>query len=219
MSEEKDSVVSAKSPAVKVLEASFVMSVVGGSKFPPDHLAEVAFAGRSNVGKSSLINLLLNRRGLAISSRTPGRTQCLNFFKVRFGFDESELWMHFVDLPGYGYAKAPKKLARSWEMLLGDYIQHRKQLMVIVLLVDVRRELGDEELWFRDNIETLGKSMLRVVLTKCDKLARMHVEKKRRQIAEEFGIEVDQVNCVAQTGGYKSEVALLCRQLIDLGIS
>jgi GTP-binding protein len=148
----------------KVTSSQYVTSVVSLGHLPQSRLPEIAFAGRSNVGKSSLINVLLGRRRLAKISSTPGKTQMLNFFLVNEA-------LFFVDLPGYGYAKVAKSLRNRWSSLVEPYIRKRKSLMGVIQLVDCRHEPTgtDQQLgeWLDfHHIPTL------VVLTKADKLSR-----------------------------------------------
>ena len=144
--------------------ARFLTSVASVRDLPSDRGREVAFAGRSNSGKSSAINALTGRRGLARTSRTPGRTRLINFF----GLDEDR---RLVDLPGYGYAKVPRAMSRDWGVLVGRYLQSRKSLVGVVVLMDIRHPLTelDETL-----LEWCGGADLPVlaVLAKADKLAR-----------------------------------------------
>ena len=142
---------------------AFVKGVVDLSGLPRPDRAEVAFAGRSNVGKSSLINALANRKNLARASNTPGRTQELNFFDVAAG----RAWL--VDLPGYGFAEAPKSHVDAWTRLMLDYLRHRANLKRVFLLIDARRGIGPVD---RDVLHLLDKSAVnyQVVLTKTDKI-------------------------------------------------
>jgi GTP-binding protein len=140
-------------------------------KFLPDAaLPEIAFAGRSNVGKSSLLNKLTNRNGLARTSNTPGRTQELNFFDVA---DPPVL--RLVDMPGYGFAKAPKDVARKWRYLVNDYLRGRAVLKRALLLIDSRHGIKDVD---REIIEMLDKAAVgyRIVLTKADKVKASELE-------------------------------------------
>ena len=141
-------------------------------------LPEIAFVGRSNAGKSTCINLLCNRRRLAFASRTPGRTQALNVFVVGPADDERGF---LVDTPGYGYAAAPVSAKDSWQALAGDYLRNRTCLRAVVMIVDIRRELGtlDRHLlsWAPDWLPVL------TVLTKADKLGRMQIAQARRRVA------------------------------------
>ena len=119
----------------------FIKSVVSEETLPEENFSEVAFLGRSNVGKSSLINALTNKKKLAKFSKTPGRTRQLNFFKI-----ENKLHsLNFVDLPGYGFAKVSKTEQREWRNLIFDYISSRQNLRTILLLIDARRELTKED--------------------------------------------------------------------------
>ena len=119
--------------------AEFVKSAVKPSHYPEPVFPEIAFAGRSNVGKSSLINTLVNRKRLVKTSATPGRTRLINFFKINDAF-------YFVALPGYGCAKVPVAVKKAWVPMVETYITTRKRLRSVVLIVDIRRKPGDEEL-------------------------------------------------------------------------
>jgi len=138
----------------------------------------VAFAGRSNVGKSSLINTLVHRKGLAKTSATPGRTQSLNFFSVADRF-------YLVDLPGYGYAVASREAKKSWQRMIDIYLSHRDNLKAVVVILDIRRDpsKGDVEL-----IQWLKEYQRRVilVLTKSDKLSRHQVISRAQSIRQEL---------------------------------
>jgi GTP-binding protein len=149
---------------VKVTSAEFAGASSQPGRFPPESLPEVAFAGRSNVGKSSAINRLLGRRKLARTSSTPGRTQQINFFRV----NDRVL---FVDLPGYGYAKVSHAVREAWRPLVESYLGGRGSLRGVVLLVDARRGLEDEEQGLLDFAGHHGLPAA-VVLTKVDKLKR-----------------------------------------------
>ncbi|MBB6124971.1 ribosome biogenesis GTP-binding protein YihA/YsxC [Sphingobium subterraneum] len=140
-----------------------------GLKFLPDPIVkEVAFAGRSNVGKSSLLNALANRSNLARTSNTPGRTQELNFFDVGAGEDRPPLF-RLVDMPGYGYAKAPKDVIRQWRFLVNDYLRGRAVLKRTLVLIDSRHGIKDVD---RDIMKMLDDAAVsyRLVLTKADKI-------------------------------------------------
>jgi GTP-binding protein len=141
--------------------ASFVLGVAEVAGLPPGGRPEIAFAGRSNVGKSSLLNALLGRRSLARVSNTPGRTRELNYFAV--GDD-----LYVVDMPGYGYAKAPKSLVKGWTQLIHDYLRGRPQLKRVMLLIDSRHGLKSSD---REIMTLLDKAAVsyQIVLTKADK--------------------------------------------------
>lgn len=144
--------------------ASFLLGAASAKQFPADEGYEVAFAGRSNVGKSSALNVLTDQRGLARVSKTPGRTQQINFFTLD---DQRRL----VDLPGYGYAKVGEEVRREWAALVDTYLNNRKCLRGLVLLMDIRHPLTDFDMqmleWCRHS-----QVRLAVVLTKADKLSR-----------------------------------------------
>jgi GTP-binding protein len=160
------------------MEVSFVKSAYRESHYPPPDRPEVAFAGRSNVGKSSLINTLVHRKGLAKTSATPGRTQALNFFSVADRF-------YLVDLPGYGYAVASRDAKKAWQRMIEIYLSHRDNLKAVVVILDIRRDpsKGDLEL-----IQWLKEYQRRVilVLTKSDKLSRHQVMSRAQSIGEEL---------------------------------
>jgi len=160
------------------------------SQSNPNDLPEVAFVGRSNAGKSSCINLICNRRRLAFSSRTPGRTQALNLFAVGPpgppGPDGEETVPpvgYLVDTPGYGFAAAAPSAKRSWQALAGDYIRQREPLAGVVLMVDIRRQLTDLDRqllsWTPPDIPLV------IVLTKSDKLGRQQARQAMRQVAQD----------------------------------
>ena len=130
--------------AVKILSADIVATAAGASQFPRDGLPEVAFLGRSNVGKSSLLNRLVARKQLARTSGTPGQTRLLHFYRVRRSANDLLL----VDLPGYGYAKVPKKERARWQRLIEGYLEDREPLRAAVLLQDIRRDPGEDETLF-----------------------------------------------------------------------
>ena len=145
-------------------QARFLASVARIRDLPPDRGCEVAFAGRSNAGKSSAINALTGRRHLARTSRTPGRTRLINFFEI----DERR---RLVDLPGYGYAKVPRSMSREWGALVGRYLESRKSLAGVVVLMDIRHPLTELDTTLLDGCRAARRPVL-VVLTKADKLAR-----------------------------------------------
>jgi GTP-binding protein len=153
---------------MKARAAHFVLSAPTPAAFPPPTLPEIAFAGRSNVGKSSLLNTLVGQTGLARTSSTPGRTRALNWFEVTPPKGSGAL--HFVDLPGYGYAQVSHAERKSWQPLVEAFAE-RKTVKLFVVIIDIRRGPETEE---RELIEWLasGAVATRVVLTKADKLAK-----------------------------------------------
>jgi GTP-binding protein len=146
-------------------------------------LPQVAFAGRSNVGKSSLINTLLNRKSLVKTSKIPGKTQMINFFRVDM-VDYPSIYL--VDLPGYGYAKAPKEVSRSWNDLISRYLTKNKDLRLVMLLVDIRRDLKDEEFMLMELIAGTRAQVL-LVATKTDKLGFEQQRKRTSEIIRQTG--------------------------------
>jgi GTP-binding protein len=158
--------------------AAYALSVHDPGELPAPGAPEIAFAGRSNAGKSSAINTLTGRRRLAFVSKTPGRTQLINFFTLGEG-------AFLVDLPGYGYADAPIAVRRHWEMLVGEYIAHRDSLAAVVVVMDARHPLTplDRELigWLRD----AGRSA-HVLLTKSDKLSKQAAQRTLSAVRKEL---------------------------------
>jgi GTP-binding protein len=163
---------------MKVLSAEFVLSAKQPAHYPPAVLPEIAFAGRSNVGKSSLINTLVKRKGLARTSNTPGRTQEINFFIVnnRFGF---------IDLPGYGYAKVPEKIRNNWGPMIEAYLSQRETLRLVVLILDIRRDPSPEDRQLIGWLQYYRLPVL-IVLTKIDKLSRNELAVRKRVIGEDL---------------------------------
>lgn len=168
----------------------------------PDTPAEVAFAGRSNVGKSSLINALANRRDLAQTSKTPGRTRLLNTFELNEG---AEPHPGVVDLPGYGYAKVPKHVKDTWGPMIEAYLLEREQLMMVLLLID--GEVGPTELdlgmldWVRHNLVPHS-----VIATKHDKVRSSNRDKRRKQVATRCELEVRDVLWVSSAKGVNIDI-------------
>jgi GTP-binding protein len=166
-----------------VHSACFVTSSPSLAACPASSLPEIAFAGRSNVGKSSLINTLLNRRGLVRTSSTPGRTQMLNFFAINDV-------VHFVDLPGYGFARAPRAVRERWQPMIRNYLAGRTNLKAVVWLLDARREPSSEDLQFLDWLEEAERPTVPVV-TKVDKLSRNELARQLAVISRVTGLERD----------------------------
>jgi GTP-binding protein len=146
------------------VECTFLAGVTNGHDIPKFDLPEIAFWGRSNVGKSSLINAITNRKLLARVSNTPGRTKQLNFFAI-------DKKLIFVDLPGYGYANASKKEINSWRRLIYDYLSSRANLRKVFLLVDIRHKLREHDLQMMNLLDELAISY-QLIFTKCDKRER-----------------------------------------------
>ncbi|MBP8692288.1 MAG: YihA family ribosome biogenesis GTP-binding protein [Sedimentibacter sp.] len=147
-----------------IRKAEFLISAVNKDQYPDMGLPEIAFAGKSNVGKSSMINALLNRRNLARVSSEPGKTQTLNFYNINDEFN-------FVDLPGYGYAKVSKAEQAKWADMIETFLHGRKELKEVILLVDMRHEPGKNDLMMYDWIRSFGFTGY-IIATKADKLSR-----------------------------------------------
>jgi GTP-binding protein len=150
----------------KLQQAKFFVTVNHLADLPKDPLPEIAFAGRSNAGKSTAINVLCSQKRLAFASKTPGRTQHINFFCIP---EKDTLLGHLVDLPGYGYAKVDRKVRAHWETLLSKYLQERSQLKGMVLIVDSRRGITDLDRNMLEWFCPTGKPV-HLLITKCDKL-------------------------------------------------
>lgn len=162
------------------MRAEFIVSAGRPEAFPNGRLPEIAFLGRSNVGKSSLINALAGQKGLAFTSSTPGRTQTVNFYLM-------DATCCFVDLPGYGYARVPAALQTGWKTLIGEYLEKREPLKLSCLILDARRGWMDKDLDLKRWLEYHGRSYL-VVATKFDKLKQSEQERGLRAIRQE-GVE------------------------------
>jgi GTP-binding protein len=169
---------------IRSLEFIGPMASAGGWR-PPSELPEVAFAGRSNVGKSSLLNRLVKRKAFARVSSTPGRTREINFFKVNGQFV-------LADLPGYGYAKISKERKAAWRPLIEGYLRSAPELRGVVQLLDARHVPSHDDLQMLDFLADLGAPTI-VALTKVDKLRPREVPERMREIGEELGLDEDQM--------------------------
>ena len=159
--------------------AAFIKSANAPSQFVADDGAEVAFAGRSNAGKSSAINVIVNRRQFARTSKTPGRTQLVNFFHLREG-------ARIVDLPGYGFAKVSEKMRAHWADLMADYFESRASLRGMFLIVDIRRRLTDFDQQMLAFADSVGLPV-HVLLTKADKLKRGQAATALLEVRRDLG--------------------------------
>ncbi len=166
---------------MKITSAKFVKSATDPAHYPEDRLPEIAFAGKSNVGKSSLINALVNRRGLAQTSSTPGRTRLINFFTVNDRYS-------FVDLPGYGYARVPDSVKKQWGPMVNRYLLGRQNLRLVIVILDARRELSKEDLslfeWLR-----FHEVPHAAVLTKTDKISRNELAKRQNTLRTKLNLD------------------------------
>lgn len=189
---------------MKVLSAEFVLSAKEPVHYPPALLPEIAFAGRSNVGKSSLINTLLKRKGLARTSNTPGRTQEINFFTVNN-------LLAFIDLPGYGYAKVPEAIRKHWRPMIETYLSERETLRLVVLILDIRRDPAEEDRQLIGWLQFYRLPFL-IVLTKIDKVSRNELGQRQRRIGEALDLSpaTPLISFSAKTGAGRD---LLWRQI------
>lgn len=191
-----------------IRSAEFVTSAVRPGQYPEADLPEVAFAGRSNVGKSSLINRLINRRNLVRTSSTPGRTQLINFFLINGG-------LSLVDLPGYGYAKVPARVRAAWGPMVRTYLRTRKNLRGLVLLLDLRRSPGEQELDFWAWLEEAGIPCL-LVATKADKVKPSKVGRTLAELKKALpGSAPEPILFSARTGQGRKELWGALRGLIE----
>ena len=155
--------------AMDVLDAEFVAGATALGQLPAPTFAEVAFAGRSNVGKSSLINNLVHRKKLVRTSSAPGCTRAINIFRVRLRDDDAEAHLDLVDLPGYGYAQRSKAERKSWGPLIEGFLSERAGLRGAVVIIDIRRGTQDDDLQLLEFLESVGVTPI-LVATKIDKL-------------------------------------------------
>ena len=182
---------------MKAISAEFLKSAFKEADWPRDSLPEIAFLGRSNVGKSSVINSLLGVRNLARTSSTPGRTQSLNFFTINGKF-------RFVDLPGFGYARVPKSITAGWGEMVTSFLAKRRQLVLSIHLVDSRHEPTKQDLQLHDWLEQSAKPRL-IVATKSDKLSNNELRKSLERITRVLKDD-DVVAYSAKTGRGREEL-------------
>jgi GTP-binding protein len=161
---------------VKIVSAEFIKSATKPSEYPKGGLPELAIAGKSNVGKSSLINALVNRKNLAKTSSTPGRTQMINFFQINGK-------LSLADLPGYGYAKVSLQVRQTWKPMVESYLQTREDIRLVILIIDARRGASTEDLNLLDWLDYHRIPSL-IVLTKTDKLSQIERAKQKKILSE-----------------------------------
>ncbi len=181
---------------MKITKADFLVSAVTEKQYPDESLPEIAFSGRSNVGKSSLLNLLTNRKKLAKVSQNPGKTRQINFFLINDSF-------RIVDLPGYGYARVSRSESESWGKMMERYLENRPNLLKVVQLVDCRHEPSAQDLQMYEYLKYYGLAGL-VVATKADKLSKNELNKNLSLIRKSLSLEKDDiliaVSAVNRTG-------------------
>ena len=182
--------------AVPKVLAEFVLSASGPERFPREEFPEIAFLGRSNVGKSSLINALIGQKELAFTSNRPGCTQAINFYRVGGAY-------YFVDLPGYGYARVSKDQTLQWKKLIESYLLERKALELSLLILDSRRGWMERDLDLKRWLEVHCKPFL-VVATKMDKLNQSERQRSLASLSKDAGVPV--LSCSATTGRGMREI-------------
>jgi GTP-binding protein len=191
---------------VKISSARFVKSATRPAEFPRDQKPEIAFCGRSNIGKSSLLNTLTDTQGLARTSSSPGRTQTINFFLIN---DRT----YFVDLPGYGYAKVSKAVKENWGAMIEDYLRHGEQLKLALLLVDSRMPPTVSDTTMKQWLDHY-RIPNAVVLTKTDKISRNQLNQALRTSAETLNTK-EIIPFSAVTGSGKDAILTRIRAAID----
>lgn len=195
---------------MKVTKAEIVISAVSEKQYPNDQLPEIALAGRSNVGKSSFINTLINRKNLARTSSKPGKTQTLNFYLINDAF-------YFVDVPGYGYAKVSKKERQKWGKMMEEYFEKRHSLKAVLLITDIRHEPTVDDLQMYDFLKYYELPVL-IIATKLDKVSKnkrsQHVKRTEKAFQVEAGDRV--LPFSAETGEGKEEAWSMIRQYMEV---
>lgn len=170
---------------MNIIKSELEAVAVRKNQYPEDNMKEVAFAGRSNVGKSSLLNLLTNRKKLARVSGSPGKTRTINFYRVNDKF-------RIVDLPGYGYAKVSKSVSEGWGDMMAQYLENRQGLTKVILLVDIRHAPSTQDIQMCEYIRHYGHNGI-VVATKADKVSRNEMQKLLQVIRKDLKLEDDEI--------------------------
>ncbi len=165
---------------MKVNNVALEAVAVKAEQYPKSGKAEIAFAGKSNVGKSSLINSMVYRKAIARTSQNPGKTRTINFYNV-------EDKLYFVDLPGYGYAKAPKSEIAKWGKMIENYLLKRQELKAIILLIDIRHEPGENDKLMYEWLKHYGYKII-IAATKSDKLKRSQLQKHKAMLIKSLGL-------------------------------
>ena len=166
---------------MKIIKSDLQAIAVGPNQYPEDDLVEIAFAGRSNVGKSSFINSMINRANLARTSGKPGKTRTINFYIINDSF-------RFVDLPGYGFAHVSKAEREKWGIIIDEYLTNRENLKEIVLIVDIRHEPSEQDLMMYNWIKSFGYDGI-VIATKADKIGKTRYQKHLNIIKKKLDIK------------------------------
>ncbi|HHY06346.1 MAG TPA: YihA family ribosome biogenesis GTP-binding protein [Clostridia bacterium] len=191
---------------MKIVQAEYVLSAINSSQYPQSLQPEIALVGRSNVGKSSFINKFLNRKNLARTSSTPGKTQTINFYQI------NGAWF-FVDLPGYGFAQVSKKMKSLWGQFIEEYLYTRQQLVGIIQVVDIRHTPTKDDILMQEWLVEQGLPYL-VIATKADKLSRSKQLRQKEKIKNvlHLGEDFSLIIFSAVTGEGREEVATWLEQ-------
>ena len=193
---------------MKIISAEFIKSATKPSEYPGGNFPEVAIAGKSNVGKSSLINTLVNRKNLAKTSSSPGRTQLINFFLVNGKFS-------LVDLPGYGYARVSLQVRKTWKPMVESYLQTRKEIRLVILILDARRGSSADDLALLDWLD-YHKIPSLIALTKADKLSQIERARQKKVLADVSLLSGKPMSFFsAVTGEGKDELWRLIQEALD----
>lgn len=186
---------------MKITQAEFIISAVGEDQLPTDALPEIALAGRSNVGKSSLINKMINRKNLARTSSVPGKTQQMNYYRI----NEQ---LYFVDLPGYGYAKVSKAQRERWGQMIERYLLGREHLKLVLHIIDLRHPPTADDLMMFEWLQHFGIPLV-VVATKADKLPKTHIPRHLKTVRQDLdlkGKDIPLVTFSSDTGLGRDEL-------------
>lgn len=175
---------------LRFVESFFVKSAIEPSDYPASAYPEFAFAGRSNVGKSTLINLLTNHKGLAKTSSTPGKTRLLNFFLIRYKIDETDSsgFLQFTDLPGYGFAEVSQAEQEKWRRMINRYLEQRNQLRALIVLVDIRHPADSKDVMLLEMLR-VRRIEYSIVATKADKIPKTKIDKTVKDLAKGLGLK------------------------------
>ncbi|NLM90156.1 MAG: YihA family ribosome biogenesis GTP-binding protein [Candidatus Cloacimonetes bacterium] len=179
---------------IRFVESFFVKSAIEPSDYPASAYPEFAFAGRSNVGKSTLINLLTNHKGLAKTSSTPGKTRLLNFFLIRYKIDDNDSsgFLQFTDLPGYGFAEVSQAEQEKWRRMINKYFEQRKQLRSLIVIVDIRHPADSKDIMLLEMLRLRGIDYC-IVATKADKIPKTKVAKTVKVMAKGLGLKEEPI--------------------------
>lgn len=170
---------------MNIIKSELEAVAVRKNQYPEDNMKEIAFAGRSNVGKSSLLNLLTNRKNLARVSGSPGKTRTINFYRINDTF-------RIVDLPGYGYARVSKSLSEGWGDMMAQYLENRQGLKMVIQLVDIRHAPSEQDIQMCEYIRHYGHNGI-VVATKADKVSRNEMQKLLGVIRKDLGLSEEEI--------------------------